>query len=536
MIARSEDGLPEGWPAEHGVATLGFDALAWAEEFLAQPDGELAGEPWRWTDAQARFVAWWYAVEQSGRFLFRRAQVVLPKGAGKSPLAAALSCVELAGPVVFAGFDARGDAVGKPHPSPWVQLAAVSQDQTTNTMALVLAMLNEGAAGDAVEGLDTGVTRVLTRRGRLDPVTASASSREGQRLTAGILDETHHWMPANGGHRLAQTIRRNLGKMGGRSIETTNAWSPGMESVAELTGEYANLIEEGKVRDDGLLRWHRQAPASTVLSDEDSLRRGLEYVYRDSPWIDVDRVIGEVQDPGTPPEQARRFYLNQIVAAEDSLVSAPEWDACAVDDRLQPGDEITLGFDGGKSDDATVLIAMRVPDRMVQPLGIWERPDGATDDWEVDRAVVDGVVRNALATYRVSAFFADVALWESYIDQWSIDYRSDLLVKASAKSAVGWDMRSGLKDSTLGNERLIAAIADGMITHTAGEAIDSSLRRHVLNARRRLNRFGVSFGKEHRESKRKVDGYAGMLLADMARMKVLESGKRRGSRKVVILS
>jgi len=535
MIPRSADGLPEGWPAEHGVTTVGIDVLAWAEAFLAQPDGDEAGRPWRWTDAQARFVAWWYAVDRNGRWLFRRAQVVLPKGAGKSPLAAALSCVELAGPVRFDGFDAAGNAVGKPHPSPWVQLSAVSQDQTTNTMSLVLSMVNEGEASDLIEGLDTGVTRVLTRNGRLDPVAASASSREGQRLSAAVLDETHHWMKANGGHRLAQTIRRNLGKMGGRSIETTNAWSPGLESVAELTGEYAALIEEGKVRDEGLLRWHRQAPADTRLGDEASLRAGLEYVYADSPWIDIDRVIGEVQDPGTPPEQARRFYLNQIVAAEDSLVSTQEWDAGTVEDRLEPGDEITLGFDGGKTDDATVLIAMRVRDRLVQPLGIWERPDGA-DDWQVDRETVDGVVRNAMSTYRVSAFFADVALWESYIDQWSLDYRSDLLVKATPKSVVGYDMRGNLSDTTRGNERLIAAIADGLVLHTEGTRLDAALRRHVLNTRRRLNRYGVSFGKEHRESKRKVDGYAGMLLADMARMKVLESGKRRGSRKVVILS
>ena len=47
------------------------------------------------------------------------------------------------------------------------------------------------------------------------------------------------------------------------------------------------------------------------------------------------------------------------------------------------------------------------------------------------------------------------------------------------------------------------------------------LRRHVLNTRRRPNRWGISFGKERRDSPRKVDGFAAMQLADMARADVV---------------
>jgi phage terminase large subunit-like protein len=45
---------------------------------------------------------------------------------------------------------------------------------------------------------------------------------------------------------------------------------------------------------------------------------------------------------------------------------------------------------------------------------------------------------------------------------------------------------------------------------------DLALKRHVLNARRRTNNYGVSFGKESRESPRKVDLYAALLLAHEA--------------------
>jgi hypothetical protein len=517
----SADGLPEGKPDAYGIRSVGYDVLDWGSEMLAQPDGDGAGEPWQWTDSQARLILWWYAVDQTGAWLFRRGQVVLPKGAGKSPMAAAVSCVELAGPVVFDGFDSAGEAVGRPHPSPHVQLAAVSQDQAYNTMSLVLSMLGNGRAVDEVEALDLGLTRVRSRVGKLEPVTASAPSREGQRLTAAILDEPHLWTRANHGSRLAATLRRNLGKTGGRSLETTNCWRPGEDSVAEETAAYADLIASGGAVDGGLMRFHPKAVVAD-LADETQLRAGLAALYADSPWINIDRLVAEVYDVNTHPSDARRFYLNEVSVAEDSLIAAHEWDACESPERLQAGDTIALGFDGGKSDDATALVAVRVSDRLLQPLGIWECPEPPHDKgWQVDREAVNDMVRLAFDAYNVVAFFADVELWQSYIDTWSVDFRESLLVSASTDSPVGWDMRGRHQASTLANERLVAAVRDGLVKHTG----ELRLRAHALNARRRPNRYGVSFGKEARGSKRKVDGWAASVLADLARHEVVESGK-----------
>lgn len=530
-IPVADDGLPAGMPSDYGVPTLGWGVLAWAEEYLAQPDGDRAGEPWRWTPTQARIVAWWYAVDRRGRWLFRRGQIVLPKGAGKSPLAAAIACCALAAETVFDGFDATGEAVGRPHPSPHIQLAAVSQDQTDNTMSLVLSMLRDGAAADAIPGLDIGLTRVRTHNGKLEPVTASAPSREGQRLSDAILDEPHLWTPSNGGVRLAATLRRNLGKMGGRSLETTNCWVPGEDSVAEATAAYAEAIASGEAIDVGLMRYHPTAHVRN-LADTDELREALTRLYADAPWVDVDRIIAEIYDLDTHPADARRFFLNEVVAAEDSLVSAADWDACATDERLQPGDRVVLGFDGSLREDATVLMACRVRDRLFQPLGIWERPQGeAGRDWEVDREAVDEAVHTAFELYDVVAFYADLEHWESYVDTWTRMYRERLLIKASPREPIAWDMRGRLQQSTAANERLAAAIADRRVRHTG----DRHHRRHMLNARRRPNRYGISFGKERRGSPKKVDAYAATLLADMARHDLELSGKaKRSDRRVVV--
>jgi phage terminase large subunit-like protein len=142
---------------------------------------------------------------------------------------------------------------------------------------------------------------------------------------------------------------------------------------------------------------------------------------------------------------------------------------------------------------------------------------------------VSDLVAHAFGTYSVQAFFADVALWESYIDEWADTYRDELLVRASPKSLVGWDMRGRQQDLTLATEALVAGIRDGKVRHVC----NPTLTRHVLNARRRPNRWGVSFGKENRESMKKVDGFAAMQLADMARRALMASpdwAKRQGKR------
>ncbi|MDT0267987.1 terminase [Streptomyces sp. DSM 44915] len=380
-------------------------------------------------------------------------------------------------------------------------------------------------------GVDLGKEIIYSARGGvIEAVTSSPRSLEGGRATFVIMNETHHWIAANQGHDMAMTIAGNVGKSrggGARTVEITNAPLPGEDSVAERSWQAWSKISEGKSRDSGVYYDSVEAPPID-LSDPDQLRAGIIAARGDAIWLDVDWIISTIYSGHMPRSQSQRMFLNQLVTAEDQLIAPEDWDARAVDEELVRGDEITLGFDGGRRDDATALVAVRVRDRLAQPLGIWERPDGpAGDGWEVDRQAVDDAVRSAMARYRVSAFFADTALWESYVDAWSEDFRDELLVKGAPHSAVGRDMRGGLQELTAANERLVSAIENGQLRHVGdGSPLGKTLRRHVLNARRRPNRFGLSFGKESRESARKVDAYAALLLADLARRRLLESGRR----------
>jgi phage terminase large subunit-like protein len=474
--------------------SLGWQIVDFMEAYLRVPGGDTTGDPLRLTDEQVEFIVRAHRIDPiTGLRRYRRAALRRAKGWGKSPLVGGLSVAHLCGPVVFDGWDANGEPVAKPHPSPWVQVAATSEDQTDNTYSQLLAMLAESPVVDECR-LDVGITRIFTRGrpGRLEPVSAAAGSREGQPVTFAVLDETHLWTPTNGGVKLAATLRRNVAKTGGLSIETTNAHRPGEASVAESTYEAA----ERGLKD--LLYDSVEAPAVADLDDRVQLVNALRFAYKDATWVPLERVADEFQDPSNDPADLARFYLNQLVAHEEDAVEQVLWDALKVDASLQPGDTITVGFDGSDVSDATALVAIRASDRTAFVLGLWERPDGARrNGWSVPRDEVRAVVAEAMENYRVVRMFCDPPHWQADLDAWIEQYGS-VVVKWPSYSD------SKIADATA---RVDTLLRSGELLHDGNAA----LRRHVLNTRRARCRGGWRPAKK--EPTRKIDAYVALCAA-----------------------
>jgi phage terminase large subunit-like protein len=523
-----------GWVLPERNRTLGWHIAGWCYEYLQNPDGG----PWIFTPEQFRFLLWWYAFDDNGDFIYRRGVLQRLKGWGKDPLLAVICLVEMVGPsrVFFEPLvthrnvpaeDADGFAIGTPNLNAWVQVAAVSRDQTRNTMSLMPALMSKHFM--KTYGIKPGIERIRANGGRqvLEAVTSSPRSLEGNRATFIVLNETHHWIQGNKGHEMYATIWGNATKMDGRYLAITNAFLPGEDSVAERMRDAYEKIMEGKAVDTGFLYDSVEAHSATPLTPE-ALRIVLPKIRGDATWLKVETIIAAVMDTSVPPARSRRMWLNQIVAEEDAVVSPGEWDLLKDEDAvLRPGDAIVLGFDGAKSDDSTALVAIRIEDRCAFVLALEEKPEGPRGEgWEVNKPKVDAAVRNAFSTYDVKAFYADVAYWESHIDNWAEDYREGLAIKASERNAVAWDMRQALKKVTYAHERLLQAIIDGTIKHDG----DLRLKRHAMNARRRENVHGVSFSKESPESPKKVDAYAALMLAHEALTDYRTRGKKEKPR------
>jgi hypothetical protein len=421
--------LPWRGPSYDGeFPSLGWQVLEWAESSFKVPDGPLGGEPLALTDEQTAILVRFYGLDDRGRWLFRRAVVRRAQGWGKSPLLAIVALAELCGPSRFAGWDSDGEPVGVRPPTPWVQVAAVSEDQTENTYAALYAMAQDSELNGTL--LDVGLTRVFLKSetGRLEPVTAAAGSRLGQRVTFAVLDETHLWTARNGGHKLAATIRRNASKMGGRTFESTNAHLPGEDSVAERT------FKASQTGAAGLLYDSVEAPPVEDLSDRAAVIGALRVAYGDSSWVNVERLADEVADPGTDPDDARRFYFNHLVAGGGRYVDILAWEELATAGDLEDGSYVGLGFDGSISDDSTALYAC-TDDMRVYELGVWERPPGVAEGWKVPRSEVKDAVREAFARFRVGRMFVDPPKWWDTIEEWEKEWTDDVVVRLETNSA-----------------------------------------------------------------------------------------------------
>jgi hypothetical protein len=503
---------PPGWPALP-KQTIAPDVALWCARYLTFPDGPDAGQPWRFTNQQLRILAYWFAYDDRRRWLYRRGTVRMCKGWGKDPFAGVLSAVELAGPCRVGP-----DGHGVQYPAPWIQVAAVAKDQTRNTMRVFPGLFNERAIEEF--GIEVNKEIIYARGGRavIEAVTSSPSALEGGRTTLVIRNEIQEWRQSNQGHDMAEVIDGNLAKSrdgAARALSLCNAHVPGEDTVGEREWDAYQAIAQGRTRVKDVFYYAVEADPTTELTDADSLKAGLLSARGDATWLDPERLANEVWDPRTTPSEARRKYLNQIVAAEDAFFDPQKWRACELSDaKLEPRELITLGFDGSKTEDHTGLVATRIKDGVSFVLGHW---DPATLGGQIDRVRVDAAVANAFETYDVVGFYSDLHPFESYVDMWANEFgrdqRKGLLVHANTKHPIAWDMRGRSNEFTVAAERVAAEVEDGILKYGPSPA----LIEHGLNARRRPNRIGVTFGKETRESTRRVDLLAAMTLSRLAR-------------------
>ena len=517
--------LPAGVPQY----TLAFEVIRWASKYLRHPNGPRAKQRWEFVESQVRFLMWWYAVDENGDWLFHHGVRRLSKGSGKSPFAALMALAELCAPVRVLDFDpkAPGGVIGKPVDMPLVQIAATAESQTANTMRMVRAFAPKGSRIVTEFGLDPGKTKYYKApEGTLEVITSSTTAAEGAEASFCVSDETEHWKPSNGGPDLAATLRDNLTKSGSRMLETCNAWVPGQETVAETSYDGWLAQEEGRTRGETKLLYDaRIAPPDTDLADEKSLMAALEFVYGDCFWQKLRPILERIWDPTSRPDDSKRKYLNWPTAAEDAWTTKEAWAACAdASQVVADGEEIVMFFDGSKSRDATALVGCRISDGHVFTIGVWE-PDTAHDtESVVPTTEVDAAVQYAFDRWSILAFFADVKEWEGFTKvTWPDRYAEDLLVHSvpggKDPQAIAWDMRARTYDFTMACELTEAEINERAFTHDG----DSRVMRHVTNARRRPNRWGVSIGKESPDSPRKIDAAVCAIGARMVRRIVLAS-------------
>lgn len=507
--------------------TLGVRAIEWIEDHCVIPDGDQQGDPFILTDEMCRFLVHYYRVDPTAwshrhdgpRFTHERGgQLVRPQKWGKGPFSAAVICFEADGPCVPDGWDAHGAIVGRPWQTPTIQVTALSEEQTDNVFRALIPMIQMGPLNDRIP--DTGITRVnLPGGGIISPVTASARSRLGQRLTFAVEDETHGWNERSQGIRLADTQRRNMAGMGGRFLETTNAWDITEGSVAQLT--YENQV--------GVYVDYPQ-PIGGSVRNKAERRKAMRHAYGDSVrngprwkgWVDLDRIDVEIEAlVKRDPAQAERFFLNRVHAGEDVVFDLQAWnDAARPDVIVEDGAMIAIGVDGAKSDDALAIIATDIRSFHQWPLFIAERPEGADLYYEHDMEAADAAFTIACERYDVRLAYIDPQYIEELVSPWIGRYGKDVVVKWVTNSPASRKVGMAVGE-------YVAAVNSGAVTHDG----DSVFARHIRNARRRPlpardddGRPLFSLQKDRPHSRNKIDAAMAGMLSALARTDAIAKG------------
>lgn len=423
----------------------------WIEAHCPVPDGFRAGEdlelyPWQlWCTVNHYRVRPGARVGQlATAFHHRRSQIIAPQKTGKGPWSAAIVLAEGAGPVVFHGW-ARGgeryrcsdwgcecgwwhtyqpgDPMGRPWPTPLIQLTATAADQVDNVYRPLQAMVKRGPLATVMR-VGVEFTRI-GEGGHIETVTSSALSRLGNPLIFAMQDETGLYTDANKLRRVAETQRRGAAGMGGRSMETSNAWDPSEDSVAQRTSE-------SKARD--IFRYHPQAPRTLSYGDKRQRRKIHKLVYAGSSHVDLDAIEAEVVElMEKDPAQAERFYGNRCVAGTAAWMDLAKWSAKARPRRVRPFERIVLGFDGSDIDDWTAIRAETMDGYQFTPLwGMNDEPtiwNPADYGGQVPRAEVRAAMDQLMNRYDVVRLYADPPYWETEVDEWVDLYGEERVIR-----------------------------------------------------------------------------------------------------------
>lgn len=493
----------------------------WIEQHCIVPDGFSKGDRFEMYDWQLWSTVNHYRVAPKARlgqlspaFFNRRSQIVAPQKTGKGPWSACLICAEAVGPVVFNGWASGGETydcadhgcscgwgyeyepgepMGKPWATPLIQLLATSIEQTDNIYRPLQSMVRNGPLGEQMR-VGEGFIR-LPNDGRVDPVTSQAQSKLGNPITFAMQDESGIYTSSNGLVKVAQTQRRGVAGMGGRSIETTNAWDPSENSTAQQTFES---------RRPDIFRFYRQPPSGLSYQNKAERRRIHSFAYKGSVHVDLDSIEAEAAELlETDPAQAERFFGNRLVHGLGTWLPDGLWRSREVVRPVPPaGTELCMGFDGSDNDDWTA-IRLRTRDgwRFTPLYGPDRRPtcwNPAEWGGSIPRGEVNAAVDEICARYVIKRAYCDPRDWQSEIGDWALRYGDKVFLEWATYR---------IKQMHEALLRSVTDLSTGRATHD--ECPITEL--HVANARK-IAKPGERYilGKPQGASHQKID----MAMAD----------------------
>jgi phage terminase large subunit-like protein len=516
--------------------SLGPLVCDFIEENLVFGPGDLRGNAAKLDDEKRALIWRIYEIYpknhfQAGRRRFKRCALSLAKGLAKTEFAAWIAACELhpEAPVRCTGWNKDGTPIGGPVNDPYIPMVAYTEEQSDELCYGTLRVVLE--EGPLKNDFDIGYERIMRKAGdgKVVSLSSSPNARDGARTTFAVLDETHWWtLPRL--KQAQQTMAANLPKRKAADawcLEVTTAPEPGAGSVAEGTMEYAQAVQEGRIKDSRLFYFHRQASDEHDLETEEGARAAvIEASGPAASWRDIDAIVDLWRDPTTDRAYWERVWCNRLVKASNKAFDVEKWQALSkADNPVKDGDMITIGFDGAMFYDSTGIVATHIKTGYQFVLGVWECPLGKTN-WQVPEQEADDVILAAFEKYDVWRLYADPPYWQAWIAKWAGQFGTERVIE-------WWTNRRKQMSHTL--ETFQTAIKTADISHDG----DQRLKRHIGNAFKHDLKMHDEEGhalwlirKERSDSPNKIDLAMAAVLSWRARTDAIALGINSDSQSI----
>jgi hypothetical protein len=498
--------------------TLGYHVILWGTQNLLH-----AGQTFKLSGEQARFILWYYQIDENGDWVNRVGIKIAPKGWGKDPLAAYMCAVEMVGPCRFGGWNEKGNPTAIDEKNASVQLAAVKMSQNGNTWEHLVDIFRP----EAVQryNIINNATVIYSYGGRrkIQQQSSAARGLEGTRPTFVLCNETHHWLRSNGCERLWKVLDRNSLKVPHSHIlEITNMPNPAENSIAQQHMEsYEDYIQGRAKNPKILLDYIGVTDDAPIQKPEDRLWIISQVYGTHGAWNPIKEYVDKFDDTTLDPAESIQFFMNGIGVDKSTWVDIRNYDACRIDIETIPlGSQIIMAGDGSKNDDSTGLTGMVVGgkyDKVVFKIGVWEKPSNSlmgSEPWTAPRDEVMQTIIETFNKYNVLSFRFDPShkkddggesYWIPMLNDLHRKYSNKIHPQfwSSKNNAFIWDMASTAIQQEF--VEALGVLAQEITDITMRHTDDSDLRRHFQNARRTRGVHGYSIGKASRQSPDKID-------------------------------
>jgi phage terminase large subunit-like protein len=369
--------------------------LAFFPAFLAHPKGPKIGQPFQLEAWQKGFLRELVKRDKHGRRLYRLGVLGVPRGNGKTPLAAGLGLFELV---------TRADAAE-------IVFAAGSKDQAGIGLGFARDFVDQGPLADWIQLRSTLACPV--RRSTMRVISSEGRLQHGLAPAVAVVDELWAFQTASQEQTyVALSTALHKREDAFLLVLTTAGYDQhsllGRIYQDALTWPSIRTSKDGcltVVKDEanGNLLWWYAAPEAADLEDEKVWRQA-----NPASWIQIRDLKRQLHDPGLDELEFRRLHLNQWTRTREAWLPSGCWQSLITDQQIPDGADIYLGVDVGLYHDSTAVCWAHILEdgRILLTAHVWSaKEDAAAHTFvpggKVRLEQVEQFIRDLRGRYRI---------------------------------------------------------------------------------------------------------------------------------------